>query len=147
AHYNCHPHLVRSDGKGLKKLADRGGYRGVVDFLDVADFHGGSSDLPAWCADGKSVFYTAQVGKSLELFQVTLAGKIERLTRSAPGTLHYPPQSSPDGKWLVYGSKRAGVRQLYVMRLSDRFERRITNVKAGQAAMWPHWQPAGKARR
>src|SRR5262249_31594998 len=30
-HYHCHPHVVRKDGTGLKKLADRGGYRGVVE--------------------------------------------------------------------------------------------------------------------
>src|SRR5262249_2415192 len=61
-HYNCPPHVVRADGTGLKKLADRGGYRGVIEFLDVYDFHGGSSDTPAWSTDGKSVFYTAKVG-------------------------------------------------------------------------------------
>jgi len=143
-HYDCHPHVVRADGTGLRKLADRGGYKGVVEFLDVPDFHGGSSDVPVWSADGKSVFYTAQVGKSVELFRVTLDGKNERLTKSAEGTLHYHPQASPDGKWLVYGSRRDGVRQLFVMRLADRSERRITNRKAGEGAMWPHWQPTGK---
>ncbi len=140
-HYDCHPHVVRPDGSGLRKLADRGGYRGVIDFLDVADFHGGSSDVPAWASDGKSVFYTARVGKSVELFRVSLTSKSERLTRSPEGTLHYHPQPSPDGKRLVYGSKRGGVRQLFVLRLADRAERRLTDLKPGQGAMWPHWQP------
>ena len=49
---------------------------------------------------------------------------------------------SPDGKWLAYGSKRGGIRQLYLMRLDDKRERRLTDLAAGQAAMWPHWQPA-----
>ena len=111
-------------------------------FSDVPDFHQGSSDLPVWSADGKSVFYTAQVGKSVELFQVTLDGKSRQLTQSAaPGTLHYHPQPSPDGKSLLYGSKRDGVRQLYVMRLADRAERRITDLKPGHGAMWAHWRP------
>ena len=146
-HYDCHPHVVRADGTGLRKLADRGGYRGVIEFLDVPDFHGGSSDTPAWSADGQSVFYTAQVGKSVELFQVTLEGKRTQLTKSPPGTLHYHPRPSPDGEWLLYGSKRDGVRQLFVMRLADRTERRVTNLKPGYAAMWPHWRPAGTVRR
>ncbi len=94
-HYNCHPHLVRADGSGLKKLADRGGYKGVVAILDVPDFHGGSSDTPVWSADGRSVFYTGQVGDRVELFQVTLDGKATQLTTSAAGTLHYHPQPSP----------------------------------------------------
>jgi Tol biopolymer transport system component len=140
-HYNCHPRLVAADGTGLKKLADRGAYPGVVEFLDVPDFHGGSSDLPVWSADGKSVFYTAQVGSNVELFQVTLDGQRQQLTKTTDGALHYHPQPSPDGKWLLYGSKREGVRQLYLMRLTDRTERRLTNLAPGHAAMWPHWQP------
>ena len=145
-HYNCHPHIVRANGTGLKKLADRGGYRGVIEFLDVPDFHGGSSDVPVWAADGQSVFYAAQTGDSVDLFRITLDGKIEQITRSAGGVLHYHPQPSPDGKWLLYGSKRDGVRQLFVMRLRDHVEHRLTNLMAGSAAMWPQWQPAGIPR-
>ena len=130
------------DGTGLKKLADRGGYRGVVEFLDVPDFHGGSSDVPVWAADGQSVFYTAQVGANVELFQITLAGGATQLTTTPAGTLHYHPQPSPDGQWLLYGSKREGVRQLFVMRLAERSERRLTDLSAGRGAMWPHWQSA-----
>lgn len=141
-HYNCHPHLVRPDGTGLRKLADRGGYKGVIEFLDVPDFHGGSSDVPVWSADGASVFFTSLVGPSVELFRIPLDGSGEQLTKSAPGTLHYHPQPSRDGKWLLYGSKRSGVRQLFVMSLADRSEHQITNLSAGFAAMWPHWQPA-----
>jgi Tol biopolymer transport system component len=140
-HYNCHPYVVRADGSGLRKLADRGGYKGVIDFLDVPDFHGGSSDVPVWSADGRAVFYTAQVGRNVELFRVSRAGKSERLTDTPAGSLHYHPQPSRDGKWLVYGSKRDGVRQLYLMRLDGKRERRLTDLAAGRAAMWPHWQP------
>jgi Tol biopolymer transport system component len=140
-HYDCHPHVVRPDGTGLKKLADRGGYRGVIEFLDVPDFHGGSSDLPAWSADGGSIYFAAKAGKAVELFQAALDGETTRLTTSAEGTLHYHPQPSPDGKWLVYGSMRGGVRNIYAMKLSDRSEERVTEMKAGSGALWPHWQP------
>ena len=139
-HYDCHPHLVRADGTGLRKLADRGGYRGIIEILDVPDFHGGSSDVPAWSVDGRRVFYTAKVGANVELFAVALDGTTERLTDSTEGTLHYHPTPSPDGAWLAYGSKRDGIRQLYVMRLADRAKRCITNLTPGYAAMWPHWQ-------
>jgi Tol biopolymer transport system component len=140
-HYDCHPHVIQADGTGLKKLASRNGYRGVIDFLDVYDFHGGSSDLPAWAPDSKTVFYTARIGNNVELFRVTLEGKSEQLTETPAGAMHYHPAASPGGQWLVYGSKRDGVRQLYVMRLSDKKERRITEFAKGRAAMWPHWQP------
>jgi TolB protein len=139
-HYNCHPHLANPDGTGLTKLADRGGYRGVTEFLDVPDFHGGSSDVPVWSKDGKLVYFTAKVERSVELFQVELEGKPERLTETPAGSTHYHPQPSLDGKSLAYGSRRDGVRQLYVMRLADRKETRLTDLKAGHAAMWAHWQ-------
>jgi Tol biopolymer transport system component len=142
-HHNCHPFVVRADGTGLRKLADRGGYWGSILFLDVPDFHEGSSDTPVWSADGQRVFYTAKVGANVELFQVTLDGHSEPLTRTPPGTLHYHPQPSPDGQWLAYGSKRAGVRQLFVMRLADRAERQITHLRPGHGALWPCWRPAG----
>ena len=140
-HYNCHPHIVRADGTGLKKLADRGGYPGVIEFLDVPDYHGGSSDVPNWSMDSQSVFYTAKIGDNVELFQITLDGQTEQLTRSAEGTLHYHPTPSPDGRWIVYGSTRGGVRTLFVMRLSDPKEHAMTDVPAGHAAMHAYWQP------
>ena len=146
-HYDCHPHLVRADGTGLRKLADRGGYKGVVEFLDVPDFHGGSSDVPAWAPDGRGVFYTARVGGAVELFRAGRDGKSERLTTSPAGTLHYYPTPSPDGRWLAYGSLRAGIRQLFEMDLTDRAERPLTALPKGRAAMWPHWQPAAAKRR
>jgi TolB protein len=141
-HYDCHPYLMRPDGTGVKKLADRKGYRGVVEFLDVPDFHGGSSDVPVWSADGQEIFFTAKVGKGVELFRTTLDGTATRLTDTPDGSLHYHPQPSPDGRWLVYGAKRDGVRNLFVMNLADRTEKQITAHKPGTGAMWPHWQPA-----
>jgi hypothetical protein len=108
----ANPHVVRRDGTDLRKLADLGGYQSHILFLDVPDFHSGSSDLPIWSTGGKSVFYTAKVDDNVELFQVTLDGAIAQLTKSKHETLHYHPNPSPDGKWLLYGSKRDGVRQL-----------------------------------
>lgn len=143
-HYDCHPHIVRRDGTELRKLADRAGYRGVTEFLDVFDFHGGSSDVPVWSADGQSVFFTAQIAGKIELFQVTLRGDVTQLTVTPDGTTHYHPTPSPDGQHLLYGSKRNGARQLIMMNLADRSETQLTRLPEGWAAMWPHWQP--KAR-
>jgi Tol biopolymer transport system component len=141
-HYNCHPYVVRADGTGLRKVADRQGYRGVVEFLDVTDFHGGSSDIPVWAADGRSILFTTKVGHNVELFRTTLDGKVDRLTTSPDGSIIYHPQPGPNGKRVVFGSKRNGRRQLYVLNLDDRNELQITYLEAGHAAMWPHWQPS-----
>lgn len=140
-HHHSNPHIVRRDGTGLKKLVDLNGYQGFIAFLDVRDFHEGSSDTPVWSADGKGVFHTAKSGDNVELFLTTLDARSEQLTKTPMGTLHYHPVPSRDGSQILYGSKRDGVRQLFVMRLADRSERAITSLRAGRAALWPHWQP------
>lgn len=140
-HYNCHPYVVRRDGTGLRKLADRGGYRGVVERLKHPDFHSESSDVPVWAADGQSIFYTAKVGDRIELMRVTLDGKAVPLTDSKPGTRHYHPAVSPDGKWVLFGSDRSGTMQLYVSRADGQGAYPITAVAPGFCAMHGHWQP------
>jgi hypothetical protein len=91
AHYDCHPHVIKADGTGLKKLASRNGYRGVIDFLDVHDFHGGSSGLHVWAPDSKSVLYTAKVDRNVELFRVSLDRKPETTDRDARRLDALPP--------------------------------------------------------
>lgn len=141
-HYDCHPHVVRRDGTGLRKVADRGGYRGVVEVLKHPDFHSESSDLPVWGADSKTIFFTAQVDGRIELMRSDLEGNVERLTVSLPGVRHYHPEASPDGKAILFGSDRSGHMQLYVRLLEEKRDRPITEAKPGFAAMHGHWQPS-----
>jgi len=140
-HYDCHPHLVRPDGTGLRKLADRGGYKGTVLFLDVPDYHEGSSDLPCWSPDSRWVYYTAMVGEAVELMRVSLDGNVEQLSQSGPGVLHYHPQVSADGRQVVFGATRGGVRQLWVARADGAAAAPVTAMEQGAAAMWASWQP------
>lgn len=141
-HYNCHPYLVRSDGTQLRKLADRNGYKGVVPRYDAPDFHGGSSDWPMWSPVDNIVYYTAQVGESVELMQVTLDGATKQLTASPkPGTLNYLPTPSPDGKWILFGSNATGTRQLYIMPAEAGEALAITSVQPGYGAMFGIWNP------
>lgn len=140
--YDCDLYLVRSDGSGLRKLADRNGYKGEVPIIDVPDFHGGSSDWPVWSPVGASIYYTAQVGQSVEVMQATLDGVTRQLTQSTtPGTLNYLPTPSPDGKWILFGSNSSGTRQLYVMPAEGGPAHAITNVPAGYGAMFGVWSP------
>jgi arylsulfatase A len=138
-HYDCHPHIVRKDGTDLRPIAHRGAYRGVVTFLDVDDFHGGSSDTPVWSKDGW-IYYTARVGESVELSRVSLEGTVEQLTVSKPGVLNYHPTPSPDGRWLAFGSNRSGGREIHLLEPRTREMRQATEVPSGYGAMWPHWQ-------
>jgi Tol biopolymer transport system component len=144
-HYNCHPYIARPDGSELRKLADRGGYDGVMTVYDVFDFHGGSSDVPVWCLSGDAVYYTAKVGEAFELMCVSLDGKVEQLTRSQPGVHHYHVKPAPDKQRIAFGSTRSGWRQLYVANLDASNARAITDVPEGHGAMWAHWHPAALA--
>jgi TolB protein len=141
-HYNCHPHLVRPDGTGLRKVADRGGYRGVFQPIDKGgDGHSERSDPLTWSPDGKWLYFTAKVGKAVELMRASPGGKIEQLTRSGAGVSNYLPQVSPDSMWVVFGSTRAGSRQLYVVRADGTGVYPITRLEAGWGAFYAYWRP------
>ncbi|MEO2046029.1 MAG: hypothetical protein ABGX16_05590 [Pirellulales bacterium] len=85
-HYNCHPYVVWRDGTGLRKLADRQDYRGVIECLDKPSFHSASSDVPVWSVDGKAIIFTAKVDKNVEIMRAELSGKVTQLTRSSQGS-------------------------------------------------------------
>lgn len=141
-HYNCHPHLIRPDGTGLRKLADRGGYRGVFQPIDKGtDGHSERSDPPTWSPDGKWLYYTAKVGQAVELMRVSPDGRKEQLTHSKAGVFNYVPQVSPDSKWVIFGSTRSGTRQLHIARADGSGEYPLTKVKPGWGALFPMWRP------
>lgn len=141
-HYDCHPHVVRADGTQLAKVADRGGYRGVVEKLKHPDFHSESSDIPIWSYDGRSIFYTAKVGMAVEVMRAELDGTISQLTHSTANVRHYHPAVSPDGQWLLFGSDRSGRMQLHRCRVDGSELSQITNVGEGHMAMHGFWQPS-----
>jgi Tol biopolymer transport system component len=137
---NSHPFQMDRDGKNKRDLTKDSqefayGFSGSPDGRRIA-YHK-SYQVYVADADGSNA-HKISTGQP---FRITLEGPSERLTQTPEGSLHYHPQPSPDGHWLAYGSKRDGVRQLYVMRLEDRSEYRITRLERGRAAMWPYWQP------
>lgn len=146
-HYNCHPTIVPADASKPIKLADRQGYRGVVEKLKSPDFHSESSDIPVWASDSKSVYYTAKFDTATELMRVTLPSDsssdpvIDRLTKSDPNTRHYHPSPSPDGRWILFGSDRSGIMQLYIARADGSDVQAVTDVGAGRSAMHGFWRP------
>ncbi|MEQ1827096.1 MAG: hypothetical protein ABL921_14170 [Pirellula sp.] len=140
-HYNCHPYVVHRDGTGIRKLADRGGYRGVVQRLKYPDFHSDSSDVPIWALDSQAIFYTAKKDESVELMRTTLDGTTHQITHSPPGTRNYHPAIAPNSKWILFGSDRSGVMQLHIADIDGQNLRQITNVPSNECAMHGHWQP------
>ena len=74
-----------------------------------------------------------------EEFSKASGGKVELKIPHEDGVKDW----SSDGRWLLTTSSRGAKFgwQLYVMRLVDKKEHRITDLTVGQAAMWAHWQP------
>ena len=144
-HYKCHPYLVRSDGTGLRKLADRGAYSGSFEPLKHPDFHSSGSDMPTWSPDSRWVYFNAQVGESVELMRVSVEGKLEQLTHSPAGTAHFYPSVSPDGKLVAFGRQHDGVAALYVADADGRNAKAITEPTADHVQMYPTWAPVPAA--
>ena len=145
-HYHCHPTIAHVASGHIQTIAHRGGYAGVTLFLDVDDFHKGSSDTPVWSMDGKSIFFTAQRKKAVELLEISPGNEEKQLTQSLEGESHYHPKPSPDGHWILYGGHRKSIRNLYKQHLETGLEIRLTHLTQGQAAMWAHWQPQPAAK-
>ena len=143
-HYKCHPHVVRADGTGLRKLADRGSYISAYEPLKYPDFHSGGSDLPVWSGDSKWVYYTAQVGQAVELMRVSIDGEVQQLTRSRPGVAHFYPDVSPDSRLVVFGSTRDGAAALYVANADGGNVRSVTVPTPGRAHLHAHWAPVNR---
>jgi len=142
-HYDCHPHLVRPDGTGLRKLADRGTYPGVFEPLTHPDFHSAGSDVPVWSSDSQWVYFDAQVGDSVELMRVSVEGTLEQLTHSPPGTAHFHPAVSPDGKLVAFGRQHEGIAALYVSNADGSNAVAITTPTKERVQRHPHWSMSG----
>ena len=134
-------YLVSNDGKTLRKLCDRGGYRGYMLFLDVPDYHEGSSDVPVWASDGSCIYLTRADSGTLDIWKTDLSGNLTRLTNTAAGVNNYHPSPSPDGKLICFGSDMSGTRQLHIMRSDGYDSRQLTHVPRHNAAMWAYWRP------
>lgn len=140
-HYNCHPFLVNREGTGLRKLADRNGYRGVTELLDIPAFHSASSDVPVWHPDSQKIYFTRKQGDKVELMSATLDGKTTQLTNSGAGVTNYHPVPAPDGQRVAFGSNRSGIRNQYVLELGTGKVKSLTNVPDGWGAVHLFWQP------
>lgn len=140
-HDDCDPHVARSDGTGLRKLADRGRYRGSFEPLKTPDFHSSGSDVPVWSPDSQWVYYTAQVGQSVELMRVTLNAQVQQLTHSEPGTEHYYPEISADGRLVAFGRRQNGIAALYVADADGLNAEAVTKPVENHVQTYPKWGP------
>jgi len=98
----------------------------------------GSSQSPAWTADGTRVIYrgTRKGFRNLYWRPVDGSGDEERLT-TKPDVTQSPTSVSPDGQWLVFnenGAQEVGGTSIWVMRLDgDRTPHHLFQAPAGES--------------
>jgi len=122
---SAHPtiYVVRSDGKGLEKLASPGA--GAFD--------------PAWSPDGTRIAFVA--GAPLNIYVMKADGSgIRRLSRCDP-----PPCEDNQPAWSPDGRRLAFVRfgDIYVMNADGSSVRRLTHAPTPLGDGQPAWSPDG----
>ncbi len=111
--------------------------------VDVVSSKKGTNITPAWLPGkdllGASLSYKGYQG----IYLLTRTGKIrKRLTRKwSKWGIDVSPSFSPDGKKMVFVSKRAGTPQLFIKDLSSGNVRRLTYQ--GKYNTSPSWSPTG----
>lgn len=110
---------------------------------DVISSKKGTNITPAWLPGkdllGASLSFKGDQG----IYLLTRTGKVrKRLTRKwSKWGIDVSPSFSPDGKKMVFVSKRAGTPQLFIKDLSSGHVRRLTYQ--GRYNTSPSWSPAG----
>jgi Tol biopolymer transport system component len=93
--------------------------------------------------DARSFVFTGNAGTGIyRLYEGTLGGAPPRaLTAQSKEDGH--PAVSPDGRWLVYVSARAGIGKLFLRDLTTGAERQLTT--GDKVDLYPTWSPDSRS--
>lgn len=116
-------HVMDADGRNARKLAD---------FL-------AAKSPKAWSSDGSRIFFVAGEGDARQIYSVAMTGGAPvQLTHDG---VNDDLRLSPDGRQIVFTSRRDGNAEIYLMNLRDRRLTRLTREQAGDD--YPLWSPDG----
>jgi Tol biopolymer transport system component len=115
---------VGTSGHGLRKVIE-GGFQA------------------AWAPNGKQIAFVLRPrgGGDADIYVANPDGSHRRRLTTAPGD-DLAPDWSPDGRWIVFTSKRSGHFELFRIRPDGTSETRLTDNPAG--AQMPAWSPDGR---
>ncbi|HVS16933.1 MAG TPA: Tol-Pal system beta propeller repeat protein TolB [Thermoanaerobaculia bacterium] len=116
-------YLMDVDGSNVRRVTLEGKY----------------NDGAAWHPDGSRITYSkrSQGGGRFDIAVLDLGTLDEGLLTSGPGS-HEHPGYSPDGRFIVFESSRAGGRQIFVMNEDGGNLRQLTTRGSSFA---PSWSP------
>jgi Tol biopolymer transport system component len=97
---------------------------------------------PRWSPDESRIAVSRWRGAGFDIVILDARGELEREI-AGDGALNLAPAWSPDGDWLLFGSDRTGIANLYAFDLvGNRGLRQVTNVVGG--AFFPDVAPDGR---
>jgi Tol biopolymer transport system component len=130
--------VMNADGSASVVVLAGGAEEEGEDLCQSGGFPGG------WSPDGsRIVYYAASVAGAVgHVCTVTVDGSDVEVVVSEPPVYNVEPVWSPDGKLIAFRSIREGNHDIFVVKLEDGSEQRLTEIDALDTE--PDWSPDGE---
>jgi len=135
---------VSSDGQAVVFDSNRDGTGTEIWRMDASGFTkltpSGTEFDPSYTGAGdKQIAFVRVVSGDQQIWVMGNGGVVRNVVAAAAGFDNFHPAYSPDGNWILFASDRDGDNEIYVVRLSDLQQFRLTNnVGTDAKPAWWH---------